>query len=148
MASAHDAYLESTVLSADPVELIRILYRLAMDRTTEAKRHLETGDVAARGRAISGASQAIAELARSLDFEAGGELSQRLAALYQYMQLRLVEANYHRSAEPLNEVLGLLHTLAEAWEHVKPQPQAPSAWANPWQEEVPAGELETAGWRA
>lgn len=147
MASAHDAYLESTVLSADPVELIRILYRLAMERTTEAKRHLETGDIAARGRAISGASQAIAELARSLDFEAGGELSQRLAALYQYMQLRLVEANYHRTVEPLNEVLALLHTLSEAWAAVKPQPSVPAGRPNPWQD-APAEEFEPAGWRA
>lgn len=148
MASAHETYLESTVLSADPVELIRILYRLAMERTTEAKTHLETGDIAARGRAISSASQAIAELARSLDFEAGGELSQRLAALYQYMQLRLVEANYHRTVEPLNEVLALLHTLSEAWAAVKPQSPVPAGPPNPWQEEAPSRELGAAGWRA
>lgn len=148
MASAHDAYLESKVLTADPVELIRILYRLAMDRTREAIRRHDAGDLEGRVKAVSGASQALAELARSLDYEAGGELSHRLAMLYQYMQFRLVDANYHKSSEPLNEVLSLLSTLAEAWQTVRVEPQPPSiVAAPPWPEE-PAEEAVSAGWSA
>lgn len=147
VASAHDAYLESKVLTAEPMELVRILYRLAMDRTREAIRHLETGDVESRTKAICAASQVLAELSRSLDFEAGGEISQRLAMLYQYMQFRLVDANFQKRAEPLNEILSLLNTLAEAWQAARPETQAPpQTHAGPWQEEAP--EEVTAGWCA
>jgi flagellar protein FliS len=134
-SSAHDAYLESKVLTADPLELVRMLYRLAMDRIRDARRYLEAGDAVARSGAISTASEALAELGCSLDHQAGGELSRRLAQLYEYMQWRLVEANFHQSAEPLNEVLSLLSTLSEAWQTIKPEPRAAAPDAQPnWYE--------------
>jgi flagellar protein FliS len=121
---AHEAYRESRILSADPVELIRILYRIAIDRVREAREHLARGDVAARSNSISGACEALVELACSLNHEEGGEVSRRLAALYEYMQWRLVEANLKQSEEPLAEVLALLTTLLEAWQQVKIRPAA------------------------
>lgn len=138
--SAHDAYLESRVLTADPVELVRILYRTAIDRIREAREHLEKGDIAARSKAIFVASQALSELDCSLDYAAGGELSHRLAQLYEYIVWRLLEANLQQSAEPLNEALGLLTTLFEAWQRIKPEPftAVPSAADSPWLEEPPA----------
>ncbi len=144
--SAHDAYLEARVLTADPVELVRILYRVAIERVRETRGHLERSDVAARARSISVASQAIAELSASLDHQAGGEMSRRLAGLYDYMQGRLVDANYHQRAEPLNEVLGLLSTLSEAWQQIKPErpAQAAPAAAQPYAENRPAGIAEYA----
>ena len=57
----------------------------------------------------------------SLDHERGGELSQRLAQLYDYMQRRLLEANAKQIDEPMAEVLGLLSTLGEAWDGIQEQ---------------------------
>jgi flagellar protein FliS len=148
-ASAHDAYLESRILSADPVELVRILYRIAIDRIREAREHLQDGDIAARSKAISLASQALGELAASLDHQAGGELSRRLAQLYDYMLWRLVDANFQQSAQPLEEVLGLLTTLSEAWQQIKIEPRAAAAPASPPQYlEEQAAEMQyaTQGW--
>ena len=145
--SAHDAYLETRVLAADPIELVRILYRVAIDRVRETRDHLERGDIAARAKSMSVASQAIAELAAALDHESGGEMSRRLASLYDYMQGRLVDANYHQRAEPLNEVLGLLSTLLEAWQQVRPErpPQPTPPAAQPYMmEDRPAETLEYA----
>jgi len=138
--SAHDAYLESRILAADPLELVRILYRVAIDKIREAREHLEKGDIAARSKAISTASQALGELTASLDPQAGGEVSRRLAQLYDYMQWRLVDANFHQSAEPLNEVLGLLTTLSEAWQNIKLEPRVVAAAAGGprYLEEAPA----------
>jgi flagellar secretion chaperone FliS len=139
-SSAHDAYLESKVLTADPLELVRMLYRLAMDRIRDARQYIEAGDAGARSKAISTASEALAELGCSLDYQAGGELSRRLAQLYEYMQWRLVEANFHQSAEPLNEVLSLLSTLSEAWQEIKPEPRAAAPDAPPNWYEYPSTE--------
>jgi flagellar secretion chaperone FliS len=150
-ASAYDAYLESRVLSADPLELVRILYRVAIDRIREAREHLASGDIAARSKAISVASQALTELSSSLDHQGGGEVSRRLAQLYDYMQWRLVDANFHQTAGPLEEVLGLLTTLSEAWNSIRVEPPADAGPAGEprYREEQPAEfEYASQGWSA
>jgi flagellar protein FliS len=121
--SAHEAYLESRVLSASPLELVRILYRLALERLREAKAHQASGDVLARSKALTAASEALAELTCALDLDKGGELSRRLAALYEYMQVRLLEANFRQDMALVDEVAGLLTTLLEAWQQIEPEPE-------------------------
>ena len=134
--NAQDAYLESRVLSADPLELVRLLYEAAMDAVREGRRHLAQGEIAARSRSITRAFSIMQELIAALDHERGGEISARLAQLYDYMQRRLLEANFRQTDEPLAEVLGLLATLAEAWQGVKQQTQ-PAPVENPWAQGPP-----------
>lgn len=43
-----DAYLESQVMTADPLELVRLLYRAASDATCAAQACLATGRIADR----------------------------------------------------------------------------------------------------
>jgi flagellar protein FliS len=142
--SAHDAYLESRVLSAEPVELVKMLYQAAIAAVKDARRHLANREIAARARAITKACTIIAELATSLDHERGGEVSRGLARLYDYISRRLIEANFQQADRPLEEVLGLLATLVEGWEGIQPgtapesqavrsEPEvaSPAAWAVP-----------------
>lgn len=141
--SAHDAYLESRVLSAGPLELVRILYQTATGAVGDARRYLGTGDVLARSRSISKASEALLELTGSLDFERGGEIAHRLAQLYDYMLRRLTEANFKQDDTPLAEVVSLLTTLSEAWNTVGATPQ-PAAEEPRAQWTPPAIPLESA----
>lgn len=132
--NANDAYFESRILSADPVELVCLLYQGAIDAVREARRHLASGDIAERTRAINRALDIIAELTGSLDRERGGDIAVRMAALYEYLYGGLVEANLQQKDEPLSEALGLLTTLAEAWagirqQQTQPAPAAANAWA-------------------
>ena len=141
--NGHDAYLESRVLSADPIELVNMLYQGCMQAVREARLHLAEGRIAERSREITKACQIVIELAVSLDHERGGEISRRLALLYDYMHRRLLEANMRQSDEPLADVLGLLSTLSEGWEGIRtpesqpvaesapaPQPSTESAWSS------------------
>jgi flagellar secretion chaperone FliS len=114
-SNVYDAYLESTVLTADPVELIRILYRAALESVTNARRHLQEGDIAARSRQISKACAILTELSLSVDRSKGGVIGANLVELYDYMQKRLLQANIEQSEPPLAEVSGLLGTMLEAW---------------------------------
>src|SRR5579862_2096662 len=100
----NDVYLESRVLSADPVELITILYEGALGAIDQARRHLAHGDIRARATAITKAVAILGELSGTLNYTAGGELSQNLAKLYDYMQRRLLEANFQQVDEPMAEV--------------------------------------------
>jgi flagellar protein FliS len=141
---AQDAYLESKVMSADPVELIRMLYQTGVSAVQDARRHLADGKIMERSKAITKASQVVIQLGGALDHERGGELAQRLASLYDYMLRRLLEANFKQSDEPLAEVLSLLATLAEGWEGVRPaakpelERESPPSTASAWNPEATA----------
>ena len=90
--TGREAYLEERILSADPLELVRILYHGCSDAVREARRRLEEGDVTKRSAAISKAQGILIELTHSLDRSRGGEIADRLAELYDYMTRRLIEA--------------------------------------------------------
>jgi len=142
----NEAYLESKVLSAAPVELVGMLYEGALEAVAEARVCLEKGEIAKRSSAIQKALEILYELAGSLDHERGGELSRSLAALYAYMEQRLIDANIQQTDAPLAETATLLATLAEAWQSgpgANPEPKsevpdrAPEPWCTPAQEYVP-----------
>ena len=135
--NANDAYLESRVFSADPVELIRMLYQGALDAVREARRCLAAGEIAARSRSITKAWEILMELTGALDRERGGEISGRLAQLYEYLQRRLLDANLQQSDAPLAEAEGLLTTLLEAWSGVRPEAEEQAGTANPWAQMAP-----------
>lgn len=115
------AYLETHVLSADPMELVCLLYQHAVDAVSDARRQLASGDIAARSMAISKTIGILGELSASLDREAGGTISGNLEQLYTYMTVRLTEANARQQEEPLAEVQSLLVTLGQAWQEAKAQ---------------------------
>jgi len=146
--SSHDTYLESRVLSADPLELVRLLYQGAMGAVQDARNHLAQGRIMERSRSISQACGILIELTASLDFERGGELARRLAALYDYMQKRLLEANLQQADAPLSEVSSLLSTLSEGWEGISKAGEPAAAAASAWSEPVAPQEPETSYSRA
>lgn len=129
---AHEAYLVSRIESADPIQLVGLLYQGATVAVREARSHLAAGDIAARSRAISKAHAILAELTVSLDHQRGGDLSARLAQLYDYMMRRLLEANFRQIDEPLVEVLGLLATLGEAWDGIQEKDPPAERTDSPW----------------
>jgi flagellar protein FliS len=148
--NAHDTYLEQRILSADPLELVRVLYQAATTAVRKARRHLAAGEIVPRSRAISHAYRVLSELNTALDHARGGDLSRRLAQMYGYMMRRLIDANFEQRDEPLAEVLGLLATLAEAWDGLKSAPEPETPQVSPWaqaaapQEEVAA--YSSHGW--
>jgi flagellar protein FliS len=108
-------YLENEILQADPVKLVRILYRGAIDAVEASRMHLRNGAIRERSRQITRALEIIHELLRSLDQTRGEAISRRLAELYVYMTRKLIEANVKQIDEPLAEVSHLLTTLLDAW---------------------------------
>jgi len=114
-----NTYEENRILSASPLELVQILYTAAKRAVQNARQHLRAGDIAARSREITKAQEILLELATSVDPSKAPDVSERLLALYDYMQAQLVEANTQQKDGPLGIVDGLLHTLQEAWSQVE-----------------------------
>ena len=116
--------LETAVQSADPHQLILMLYDGALMALAQAVVAMEQKDIPKRAQSISRAIAIIHDgLHASLDVESGGELGERLAALYDYMVERLTQANATNNAAAVQEVSGLLRTLREAWAEM-PRQQA------------------------
>jgi len=111
-------------MSADPLELVSLLYQGAVDSMHDARKYLVEGDIPARAKAISKATEILGELEASLNHEIGGSISTGLADLYQYMRLRLLEANIRQDDAILAEVQSLLVTMAEAWRVIQKAPKA------------------------
>ena len=118
----YQTHLETEVLSADPVKLVTMLYRGAIDSVAAARRHLNSGEIRERSRQITKALEILNELMRSLDRERGGQISRSLADLYAYMLGRLIEANTKQIEQPLSEVHSLLITLLEGWKGLRETP--------------------------
>jgi flagellar protein FliS len=108
-------YFEETILNADPIDLIRLLYQRAISCVEDARVHLREKRIAPRSAAINRAYAVLAELIASLRPEAAPEISRQLCSLYFYIQQRLLDANLQQAEQPLTEVLSLLATLDEAW---------------------------------
>lgn len=117
--SNYGKYLETEVFSADPVKLVCMLYRGAIEATGAARRHLKAGEIRERSRQIMRAIEILRELARSLDPQYA-EISRPLGDLYVYMQRQLIEANGEQVDAPLAEVEQLLTTLHEGWKDSAP----------------------------
>jgi flagellar protein FliS len=112
--------VETGVSGADPHRLILMLYQGAREAISQARMHLQQGNVPQRGEAIGKAIRIIAAgLQASLNKEVGGDIAARLDALYGYMTRRLLQANIEQSDEMLAEVNGLLATLEEAWAGIR-----------------------------
>jgi flagellar protein FliS len=134
---AHETYLESRVLSADPLELVGLLYQGAVGAVLDARHYLAEGKILERSRSINKAYGILVELMTTLDHERGGDISSRLASLYDYMQKRLLEANFKQTDAPLGEVLGLLTTISEGWAGIAKPAEPPAAAANSWSQALP-----------
>ena len=110
------------ILGASPLELVRALYRGAIQAIRQARTCLANGQLRERSAAITKACAIVQELAISLDKEVGGDVAASLAELYVYIHKRLGDANIEQSDVPLAEAEKLLNTLLEAWSQLE-EPQ-------------------------
>jgi flagellar protein FliS len=118
--------IESEVSHASPHRLIQLLFEGALGRLAAAQGAIERGDVAVKGEMLGKAIGIIGGLRSSLDMEAG-ELSERLDQLYEYINLRLLEASTQNDIDKVTEVIQLLKTVKSGWDEISPQsiPKAP-----------------------
>ena len=111
-------YLEVEIRTANPLQLVVVLYDGAVKYLQEAKGHLQRGDIEGRTQAINRALAIVSELQATLNFQEGGQVARSLESLYAYMKGRLIAANLGQEDLPLSEVISLLSTLKSAWQEL------------------------------
>lgn len=104
--------------SANPHQLIVMLFDGALEKIAIAKGAIVRNEVADKGHAIGRAIAIIDGLRASLDKEKGGEVAENLDELYEYLQRRLLDANLNSDQATLNEVADLLREIKAAWDAI------------------------------
>ncbi|MEQ1855317.1 MAG: flagellar export chaperone FliS [Longimicrobiales bacterium] len=112
------AYRRSRVLTGSPAELVVLLYERLLADLEGSAIAIRAGDLEAKAVRLQRATDVIFELLGALDHEVGGEVSQRLAALYTYMITRLGEASRTLDVAILEELSGHVRSLLTAWRTV------------------------------
>jgi flagellar protein FliS len=141
MAAYRSVGVESLASTADPHQLVLMLFNGARAAVAAAKGHMERKEIAPKGETISKAISIIdGGLKASLDLNVGGPMAQNLWDLYVYMGQRLLQANIKNDAKALDEVALLLEQLGGAWESIagKATPVAATPAVRPALTLVPA----------
>lgn len=110
--------LKTQLAGADRYEITQMLMAGCLEKLVMAKVAIEHKSFEAKSAQISKASAIIVALRDSLDFEAGGEVSANLEALYSYMVERLVDANRNNDCAPIEEVSSLMKEIKSAWDQI------------------------------
>ena len=112
--------IESRVESADPHQLIELLFQGARTNIYSAIGFMQNNDIKKKGEHITQACEIIGELMSSLDHERGGEMADNLLAFYVNIQKLLLTANIKNDETLLVKANSLLGEVFDAWKAIKP----------------------------
>ncbi|PIP92896.1 MAG: flagellar export chaperone FliS [Bdellovibrio sp. CG12_big_fil_rev_8_21_14_0_65_39_13] len=115
MSYGFNAYKKTSIHTASKEQILLMLYQSAIKNCKKAMEAIETKQIAAKGEHIGKLQDIVIELNNSLDHEIGGEISQELSALYDYILFASTQANIKIDKEPLEGCLRVLNILYDGW---------------------------------
>jgi flagellar protein FliS len=116
-AASPAAYLQQSVLTASPGQLVVMLYDGACRFLTQAAYAMREGDRTRSHQRLGRAEAIVDELLATLNMEAG-EISTQLQALYVFWRRQLTEARLEDDADKIDLVHDQLADLREAWSEI------------------------------
>lgn len=118
VTAAPQTYRENAVLSASPSHLVVMLYDGARRYLRQAGAAMAERDVQRAHNALRRAENIIVHLDGVLDSEQGGELAERLHAIYQFCLAHLNRARLGQDASKVEQVSAMLGELRESWAQI------------------------------
>jgi flagellar secretion chaperone FliS len=110
--------VHSAVMDATPHRLVQMLLEGVLEKVSLAKGNIARNETAKKGENISKAITIVGGLHASLNKEVGGELSENLGNLYDYMSRRLVIANLRSDPGILDEIANLVLEVKAGWDAI------------------------------
>lgn len=108
-------YLENDVVSRPKEWLVPLLYEHLLAHLRRAQAQIQQRDIEGKAASLERASAIVIELLGALDRERGGELAQRLAALYAYFGSEILAVGRTLDAARLERMIGMVGSLHESW---------------------------------
>ena len=131
LAQFAKSYQAVAVATASPGNLVLMMFDGALRFLSTALHGFQCQEIARRNEEINNnlikAQRILRELQCSLDMKAGGEFSQRMYALYDFMIEELRKANMAKEPAPIQTVDRLLGEIRDAWAQMLEQSQCQAA---------------------
>jgi flagellar secretion chaperone FliS len=109
-------YLRDAVLTATPEQLQLMLYDGAIRYALQGRDALEQKDYEKALDKLTRAQHIIIEMINGLNHDVNPELCERVAAIYNFLYRKLVDACVRRSTECIDEALRVLRIERETWQ--------------------------------
>ncbi len=111
-------YQKNDFLNLTPAEIVDRLFKALYSCIDDAEDAIRRRLIAKKGEKISRAIAIVGELQASLDMEKGGELSESLYLLYDFMIRELLMANMENSVDRLETVKTTIRPIMEGWSKI------------------------------
>jgi len=109
-------YLKNAVMTAPPEQLQLMLYDGAIRFAGQARTAMEQKQFDASCELLLKAQRIVLELQNGLRPEVNPSLCGQMAALYQFIYRRLVDANMQRDTTAIDDALRILGHQRETWD--------------------------------
>ena len=120
-------YTQAQVTSVDRKRLLLLVFDGGLRFLRQARAALAGDDLQTFCEALSRAQAIVSELQATLDMAQGGDIAIQLDRLYDFMLLRLTEANASRSMRHMDDALRVFDTIAGGYRAIVGGPGAVQA---------------------
>ena len=111
-----DAYRQQDVLTANPIDVIVMLYDALKKNILVGRKKIAKNDVQGAHDHLIKAQQIVVELVNSLDMSY--EISGNLLDIYEFILRTLEEANLKKDEKALEPLVEIVGDLREAWHEI------------------------------
>jgi flagellar protein FliS len=115
MSAPTQEYLKTNVMTASPETLTLMLWDGAIRFAEQGKEAIVRKDIEGSYKALVRSQRIITELTSNLKHEVNPELCGRLAALYNFIYRRLVDANLTKHPPLVDDALEIMRHQRETW---------------------------------
>lgn len=110
-----NTYLETSISEASPHKLIELMYDGAIKNLKLSKIFIEQKNYEKKSEFLNKALSILLSLREGVSLDKGGDVAQNLYSLYDYCYRRLVAASTKNDIAIVDEVLGYITELNDAW---------------------------------
>ena len=114
----HKEYHKNEIATSSQAKLIVMMYEGALKFVNLAIEGIDNHDLSKKGKYINKTHDIINELSCALDMKKGGEVSQKLESLYQFILHQLTLANIKSDRKTLESIVSVITPLMEAWKEL------------------------------
>lgn len=125
----YQAYRQQSVMTMTQGEMLNKLFEETVKQLSLAEMYLKDKDYNKTNDALQRAQRILNHLRATLNFDY--DISNNLAALYEFFVSKIVEANIKKKPEPIREILPLVKDLQETFIEADKRARNPQAAAAP-----------------
>ncbi|PKH98302.1 flagellar protein FliS, partial [Shewanella sp. 11B5] len=110
--------LDSEISVASPHRIIQMMFAGGLERLAQSRYAIENRDMNNKGLFIGKAIGIVNGLNNSLNMDEGGEIAGNLSQLYDFIIMKVTEANLKNDTQAIDDAVAVLRTLKEGWDAI------------------------------